>query len=405
MTAEVQAKSQAQRLIGMAGLSATGDGITRTLLPLAAATAPGADALVGVVQTAARLPWLLFSLPAGRAVDRRGPGAVLLTGLVLKVAGLALIAVAVFGSIWWLLAVAALVAVTGEVLFETGTQVSVMHDFPERERPRTNSTLQAVQVSLGQFVGPTLAGLAWQWNALVSLVSAFGAQVSAGAVQRSWHAGRARAEEGRPAAGRQPPWGAGLRTLWSSAGLRATTVIGTISMLAYGLWSACFVLYVTGMAGLGQSSAVFGLLVGCPAIGSLLGSRLFPPLLRRLTALGGLVAMVIGQLGLFLPAALGAGTPAVAGGLVGYGLGLAGWSGGVLAFRQAAVPAAVYGQVTGAYRFVSWGASPIGAMLGGLITARSGVSAAMFIGVALVVIQAPLIVWARSLREYRGGPV
>ncbi len=401
MTTDVTPRTAARRLIVLAGLSAGGDGITRTLLPLAAAAAPGADALVGLVQTAARLPWLLVSLPAGRVVDRRGAGPVLLAGLILKVAGLIAIAAAVLGSYWWLLALAAVIAVTGEVLFETATQVSVVHDFDARDRPRTNSTLQAVQVSLGQFLGPTVAGLAWQWHAATAVGVAFMAQLGAVRARRSWQVKRGPGVTARPAAG-APRWSAGMRALWSSPALRATTVIGTVSMLAYGLWSACFVLYVTGPGGLDASGAVFGLLVGCPAIGSLLGSRLFPPLLRRVTAFGGLVAMVLGQVGLFLPSALGAGVPAVAAGLVVYGLGLAGWSGGVLAYRQAAVPRDVYGQVTGAYRFVSWGASPVGALLGAFVVSRASVSAAMLAGLCLVLVQAPLVAWARSLHTYRG---
>lgn len=399
-----EARPQARRLIGMAGLSATGDGIARTLLPLAAAAAPHAEMLVGVVQTAARLPWLAASLPAGRAADGRGPSAVLAVGLALKLGGLLLIATAALTSTWWLLVPAALAAATGEVLFETATQVSVVHDFTESDRPKTNSALQATQVSLGQFVGPTVAGLFWQWNALVSLVSALSAQIGATAARRQWEARRSSVGLRSPAAGPRSGWGAGLRALWSTDALRATTLIGTVSMLAYGLWSVCFVLHVTGPTGLGASSAVFGLLVGCPAIGALLGSRAFPPLLPRLSALAGLLAMIVGQLGLFVPAALGAPAVVLAGGLVIYGLGLAGWSTGVLAFRQSVVPREVYGQATGAYRFVSWGASPLGAMLGGVLVTRAGASLGMLVGVALVVAQLPLVPWARSLRGYRGGP-
>lgn len=396
-------RRSARLLVGMAGASATGDGIVRTVLPLAAAAAPNGAAFVGAVQASARLPWLLVSLPAGRAVDRVGPRPVLTGGLALKFAGLVVLAIAMAGSWWWLLPVAAIIAVSGEVAFETATQVVVVLDHAPPSRPRTNSALQAAQVSLGQFVGPTIAGICWSLSSAAAASAAGAAQLTAAGSRRAWRrsapaAGEADVGDPAPAS-----WTTGIRALWASPGLRSTTTIGTVGMFAYGLWSACFVLYVTSPTGLEGGSVLFGILVGCPAVGVLLGSQVFPRVLATVTALGGLSAMVVGQFGLFVPAAVGGSAPLVGAGLILYGVGMSGWSTGVLTFRQAAIPPPIYGQVTGAYRFVSWGASPLGALLGGVVAARGGVSTAMAVGTVLVLIQVPMLAWARSLRHHDGS--
>ena len=48
--------------------------------------------------------------------------------------------------------------------------------------------------------------------------------------------------------------------------------------------------------------------------------------------------------------------------------------------RQTAVPSALHGRVNAAYRMVSWGAVPIGAILGGLIATQFSAHAAMLVG-------------------------
>jgi predicted MFS family arabinose efflux permease len=48
--------------------------------------------------------------------------------------------------------------------------------------------------------------------------------------------------------------------------------------------------------------------------------------------------------------------------------------------RQLATPDELRGRVNSAYRLISWGAIPVGASLGGLVTAALGARSAVLIG-------------------------
>lgn len=80
----------------------------------------------------------------------------------------------------------------------------------------------------------------------------------------------------------------------------------------------------------------------------------------------------------------------VAAGLLAYGFGLSGWNTGVAAYRQAVVSPSAYGRVTAAYRMVSWGASPLGALAGAALAAAYGVRVVLAAGLATVLVQAAL---------------
>ena len=92
----------------------------------------------------------------------------------------------------------------------------------------------------------------------------------------------------------------------------------------------------------------------------------------------------------------------VAVGLVAYGAGLGMWNAGVLSYRQTHVDVAVYGRATAAYRVSSWGASPVGAIVGAALTATVGIGWCFAASSLLVVVQLALTPLTLSLREYRG---
>ncbi|MFM2072573.1 MAG: hypothetical protein RLZZ623_2836, partial [Actinomycetota bacterium] len=73
------------------------------------------------------------------------------------------------------------------------------------------------------------------------------------------------------------------------------------------------------------------------------------------------------------------------------------WSIIAVTLRQQIVPDRLFGRVNGVYRWFSWGAMPIGALLGGLVASRFGLRAPYFAGAAVMLVAYVLIV--THLRE------
>ncbi|WP_245928858.1 MFS transporter [Murinocardiopsis flavida] len=101
-------------------------------------------------------------IAAGAAADRYGRRRAMLAGLVLL--GAASAAAAVAWSVWWLVAMRALMGV-GAALVMPATLAVLMQVFPDRERPRALAVWAAV-ASVAMAAGPVLGGFlvaAWSW--------------------------------------------------------------------------------------------------------------------------------------------------------------------------------------------------------------------------------------------------
>lgn len=389
--------------LSSAGVSALGDGISRAALPLVAIALSTAPWAVGLLQAIARLPWLVASLPAGAAADSLGFRPVARIGLGCKVLGVGLIAVALASSNYWIALPGAFLMVAGEVAFETATQVSIQSMHTPHSRASANGRLYAWQVSTGQFLGPAAGSFLFAVTPLLAPASSAVTHFVAAAIRR----GRVPPNESRSELNKVSRFRSvivGFPVLFSSTELAITTVIGTISMMAYALWSSIFIFYVTGQNALDLPEWTYGLLLAVPAIGTVPISICAAWILRRFTGLGCIVLMFVGQTGLFAPAIFKSGTPVVVAGLVAYGIGIAAWNGGILTYRQSVVEPAIYGRVTSAYRLLSWGATPLGAAGGALLVSVGSLSLAFLVGLLLVLLQLMLLPGVFKLHGFRGHP-
>jgi predicted MFS family arabinose efflux permease len=154
---------------------------------------------------------------------------------------------------------------------------------------------------------------------------------------------------------------------------------------------------------LGASPAMVGLMLATEGIGSLIGASLTPRLVARfgsgrMTLWGGVAAAVFG---LLLPLATSGW------GLVVFGLGFAGFAGGVVitsittrTYRQTASPPELLARVMATVRFVSWGATPVGALVAGVLATRFGVREALFM-IELLAFVSPAVIAASPIRRMR----
>ncbi|CAN5793882.1 hypothetical protein BH24ACT5_BH24ACT5_18430 [soil metagenome] len=172
----------------------------------------------------------------------------------------------------------------------------------------------------------------------------------------------------------------GLKTIFQNPLLRP--LLGEAA--TYNLFNEAFVtallIYTAGAVGL--SAAVIGGIFVLGAIGALLGATMGHAVSERLgfgRAL--LVTMAIGNAGALIAWAAtptATATALATGGalfVMGFGSGAANVH--TTSLRQSAAPNHIQAKLNAAYRFISWGAIPIGAAAGGLLAARHGSRTAM----------------------------
>ena len=353
-------------------VSVVGSQITALALPLTAVmTLDASAAQMGLLGAAAYAPFLLVTLPAGVVVDRMRRRPLLVWTSLARGALLALVPIAAvlgFLEMQILYAVAfagGVLAVFAELAFYSFVPSLVAR----QELVEANSKLQ-VSVSAAQVGGPGLGGL------LVELLTAPVALVADAASFVAAAAGVAavRSREERPAQRAERRLrrevAEGLRVTFGNPYLRGFAGEAAMFNLC---WQAIdVVLVLWAVKELGLRPGLLGLALSAGAVGSLAGALVAAPLARRLGLGPAIVsAMAIAcAVPLLLP--LAAGPPPAAAALLAVvffvsGIGVTVSNVHVVSVRQAVTPDRLLGRMHASYRFVVYGAIPVGALAGGLL--------------------------------------
>lgn len=351
------------------------DGVAMVAIPwLASSLAPDNAALVALVATFGRLPWLFLALPAGVLVDRVPRFTLMVAANSLRMLLWVLLAVVVFFG--WvsvpLLAVFALAFGALEVCYDTAAETTVASLVAKERLERANGNLRSGALVAQEFGGRPLGGFVLTLGLFVPFLCNIGAlAVSVVALLRV----RATAPPAGASLTALPgPRGLrsagsdlveGVRALWNQPLLRAVAVVAVFVNTAFATMLSTQVLFVRDTLGLG--SAGFGLLMAFAAIGGIVGGQIVS-WLRSVLPYGTLpVVCLTGSGLLYLAVALFPVTPVVAGvyflagGLVlGYGVSMT-------SIRQRITPDHLLGRVNAAMRTVTWGMSAVGMALGGVI--------------------------------------
>ena len=352
-------------------LSSLADGSFTVALPLIAKATTGSPALIAGATFAATVPWLLAALPAGAIADRRDRRRIMLAadtarGTLLAVFGVLCAVGAESIVVLYLVAFAVGVA---EVFYATSAQAIVPMIVDRPLLPRANAAQQVADQAANRFAGPALGGILIGVGAAVSAFASSGLWLLAVAglllVRGAFRTPRPAT---RPTL--RADVAAGVRFLLWSRVLRSITLRVGITNFAGSAVTAVFVIYAVGRGSvLGLSAAGYGLLLTASAAGSILGVLLVAPLRKRIGERGLLTGNILTQ-------ALQLGVPIVAhdAAVVGAafffgGIGVALWNVSAVTVRQRLTPPALLGRVVSAYRLVSWGAMPLGALAGGLLAA------------------------------------
>jgi MFS family permease len=371
-------------------------------LPLTALTVLDATAFeVGLIVAAGYVAWLVIGLPSGVLVHRLPLRGVQIGADLARALAVGSVPVA-----WWfgVLTVAQMVAVAltvsfANVVFDVANSTFLPTIVARAQLEARNSLTSATQAAT-QLGGPPLGGLIVQVLGAVPTVLVDAASYVVSAVLL-----RTLPERRTPVPDRWPPIRAMIREGWR--------FVTRHPIMGPGMWTATAVNFVCGaqfalfplylVRELHAPAGLVGVLLGTEGIGSLVGAALT----TRITARFGSARALIGAGFVVVAGAfiipLGAGWPA-------YALFAAGnvvFAGGVVVlsvttrtYRQLASPTELLSRVMATVRFVSWGAIPVGGLVGGALAGALGARAALVV-FAAVTLCAPLAILRSPIRRLR----
>ena len=374
-------------------VSNLGDGLASVAYPWLASSVTRNPLHLAGIAVATRLPWAIFTLPAGviaDRVDRRklvGWTDAFRSGLTLTVAvvvGLgsdtlpdpatlaegstpAPSAAALYLG---LLYGTALLFGFAEVLRDNAAQTLMPSVVTPEHLEKANGRLWGAEMVMNSFVGPPLAGL------LIAVLLALPFFVDAvtfaiAAVLILSISGDFRTEKARSSARTSINWraeiGEGVRWLWQHRLLRSLAIILGLLNALISMSLATYVFFVQEILDLDASR--FGLLMTAGALGGVVGSVAAGKVSQRLgsgTALFLSIGFMILQFAV---------TGATSSAIVVWAMFFVGtfwavvWNVITVSLRQQIIPDGLLGRVNSVYRFFAWGMMPLGSLLGGAIVA------------------------------------
>ena len=408
------------RLVAATGLTNTADGIALIAWAWLASMLTRDPLLIALPPVALRLPWLIFSLPAGVVTDRIDRKRLILLMDAMRAVGFGLAAFAVLSAtplspppsagtsapvLFYSLLVCALFIGTVEVFRDTAAQTILPAIVPRAELERANARLFSAELVGNALLGPALGAfliavvvwLPFATNAalfvvaFVSLIGLRGHFTPQARRQRDW-----RAELGE-----------GLAVLRAQPFLQVLAVVTAVWNLFHQMVVIALVLHVQENLDLGPRA--YGVILAAGALGGVLGGMVAE---RGIRMIGPGAAARWSSLASAIGFALICWAPnGVMLALVLAFFEFTGifWNVVSLSYRQRVIPDALLGRVNGIYRLLSWGAMALGLLLSGLVVrgaeafvSREFALLAPFAIAGFSVLLLTVFVW-RALEEGFGG--
>ncbi|GAA4524846.1 MFS transporter [Amycolatopsis samaneae] len=398
------------RLWAASTTSALGSGLATIAAPLLVASRTSDPLVVSAAAGVSWLPWLLFALPGGVLVDRVDRRRLMIVIDWVRVAALLVLSVAILTGTSGipLLYTVLFVVNTGEVIFRSAGQAMIPAVVPRAGLDRANGWLTGgvtlmqnmIAGPLGGFLFVVAASIPFFVNAATYAASA----ILIGLVTGAYRAER-RPPDAADGAGAPPrrsvrhELAEGFRWLLRQRLLRTMVIL--IGLLNLTLVAATAVLVLLAKERLGLDSVGYGLLFTALAGGGVLGSLAGDRIIRLVSATWTLRIGLVVEAGTHL--ALAASRDAWLVGVVLFLFGVHGslWSIVGSSLRQRLTPPDMLGRVSSTSLFIVAGGNCAGALLGGLVAAKFGLTTPYWAGfvVAAIVTAATWHVFDRATVE------
>ncbi|UFZ06153.1 MFS transporter [Bradyrhizobium ontarionense] len=355
----------------------------------------------GLLQTALTAPFVLFAIPAGLLADRMPRRLLMAAAEAMRALALLAILVALAGGVLTLPLLGALgfAAVCGTVVFSVAAPALVPSLVAPTQLAPANARIELAR-TIAFACGPAVGGMLVGW---IGGAPAFGCAAALSLVAALCLTGIA--EPARAPVPRRHPLAdlrEGLAFVRHHPLLRPVFITQFIFNTAHFLLLAAFVPYAVHRLGLSASGV--GTVLSMFGVGMVSGALLATRIMGRLPfgsviGLGpvtGFAAALVMALTTLVP------SPALAAlsfFLLGAGPIL--WVISTTTLRQSVTPAALLGRVS-AINILSYGARPLGSLLGAIVGSRYGADACLYLAAlvfglqALVILTSPVVTIARQ---------
>lgn len=375
------------KLFGASVVSNLGDGIGQIAYPWLASAVTRNPILVALVLVAQRLPWLVFTLPAGVITDRVDRKRAMVTMDVLRGAITLGVAFAVLGEqgalpgpdevdrvvgtsagLYLLVLAATLLLGMAEVLRDNSAQ-TIMPDIVAADQlERANGRMWSAEGIANTFVGPPLGSLllvaAFAMPFFVDAATFFVAAALVALIPGTY---RARHDEPVERRSFKAELAEGVRWLMGHSLLRPMAIILGLMNAAAMVSGATFVLFAQEVMGIGPF--LFSIIGFGGAFGGIVGGTIASWAARRWGGGACLAVVLAGSAVTSAVIGIWVWWPVV---MLMFGLqtllGIL-WNVITVSLRQTIIPPRLLGRVNSVYRFFAWGMMPIGAAIGGITVA------------------------------------
>jgi len=372
------------RLWSATSISNLGDGIASVAYPWLASATTRSPFLIALITLAQRLPWLIFTLPAGVITDRYDRKKIL---VLMDFCRGALTLIVVLGvvvnkshlpalkdvvslkethyGLYWILVLTALIFGMMDVLHNNTAQTILPSLVNSEHLEKANGRMGTAEALFGSFIGPPLGslllGFALAAPFIFDATSFFICAGLMGAISGSFRSDK-------PISERQNfkvEMKEGVSWLWRNKFLRDLAIILGCFNLYSSIPNAIQIFYAQEV--LHTSVFIFAILGTAGAVGGILGGMLGPKVAKRLgdgkslaLALAGIpiATLILGLTSSWQIAWIVFAAETFCSML---------WNLITVSLRQSIIPGDLMGRVNSVYRMFAWGTIPIATLLGGAI--------------------------------------
>ncbi len=384
----VRLGSSYRKLYLSTAISNMGDGMSTVAYPWLATAITRNPLLVALIAAAQRLPWLVFTLPAGVITDRVDRRKAMVLMDIIRGFLTACVALTVLtqqgtlpapdelenvtgtrGGLYLVLLLATLLLGCAEVMRDNCGQTLMPSIVEHKHLERANGRMWSMESVANTFVGPPLGSvfllIAFSVPFFVDAGTFFAAAALVALIPGAFRAAHPDRVAGEPLPSWRVDLKEGVRWLYNNKLLWSMAIILGLMNMASMISGSVFVLFaqdVLNITPLTFSFMMFGF-----AIGAVIGGYTAPWLSKTLGS-GTCLALTLGSSAVVqIAVGLSSWWPLTA---LLFAVGVlfgSTWNVITVSLRQSIIPPHLLGRVNSVYRFFAWGMMPIGAMLGGVV--------------------------------------
>jgi MFS family permease len=365
-------------------ISNLGDGVSTVAYPWLASATTRSPMLIALVPLAQRLPWLIFTLPAGVITDRYDRRKIIVAMDFMRGILTAVVGVGVYLSasnlpklknvtqnhptqlrLYLLLLTTAFLFGLMEVLRDNSAQTLMPSLVTAEQLEKANGRMWSAESLTNSFIGPPLGSLLL--GIAMALPFFFDAATfffCAGLIGTLAGTFRSIAKE-TPRNSYRADIKEGIAWLWHHNLLRSMAIILGLLNFCGSIVGAIFILFAQEV--LHTSVFIFAILGTAGAVGGILGGLLGPKVTTKIGSGPALALALFGMPTLTLITGLTSSWRVVWVATAVEAFLAILWNVITVSLRQSIIPSALLGRVNSVYRLLAWGTIPIATLFGGVI--------------------------------------